>query len=209
MTIKEKDFVEIEFTGKIKDSQEIFDSNIQEDIKKANLDIKEIKPFILSVGQKMLPSGFDQDLIEKEINKEYTLELKPEDAFGKRDKELIKMVPTRLFLEQRINPQRGMQLNLDGQIVKILSNSGGRTLIDFNHPLAGKEVVYKYKINRIVENENEKIDALFDFFFKQKLEYEVKDKKIIFKELKKELKPYLQIFAPKIKEILDLEINLE
>ena len=209
MTIKEKDFVEIEFTGKIKDSQEIFDSNIQEDIKKAKLDIKEIKPFILSVGQKMLPSGFDQDLIEKEINKEYTLELKPEDAFGKRDKELIKMVPTRLFLEQRINPQRGMQLNLDGQIVKILSNSGGRTLIDFNHPLAGKEVVYKYKINRIVENENEKIDALFDFFFKQKLEYEVKDKKIIFKELKKELKPYLQIFAPKIKEILDLEINLE
>ncbi|MDD2445166.1 MAG: FKBP-type peptidyl-prolyl cis-trans isomerase [Candidatus Nanoarchaeia archaeon] len=209
MTIKEKDFVEIEFTGKIKDSQEIFDSNIQEDIKKAKLDIKEIKPFILSVGQKMLPSGFDQDLIEKEINKEYTLELKPEDAFGKRDKELIKMVPTRLFLEQRINPQRGMQLNLDGQIVKILSNSGGRTLIDFNHPLAGKEVVYNYKINRIVENENEKIDALFDFFFKQKLEYEVKDKKIIFKELKKELKPYLQIFAPKIKEILDLEINLE
>lgn len=209
MTIKEKDFVEIEFTGKIKDSQEIFDSNIQEDIKKANLDIKEIKPFILSVGQKMLPSGFDQDLIEKEINKEYTLELKPEDAFGKRDKELIKMVPTRLFLEQRINPQRGMQLNLDGQIVKILSNSGGRTLIDFNHPLAGKEVIYNYKINRIVKNENEKIDALFDFFFKQKLEYEVKDKKIIFKELKKELKPYLQIFAPKIKEILDLEINLE
>jgi len=209
MTIKEKDFVEIEFTGKIKDSQEIFDSNIQEDIKKAKLDIKEIKPFILSVGQKMLPSGFDQDLIEKEINKEYTLELKPEDTFGKRDKELIKMVPTRLFLEQRINPQRGMQLNLDGQIVKILSNSGGRTLIDFNHPLAGKEVVYNYKINRIVENENEKIDALFDFFFKQKLEYEVKDKKIIFKELKKELKPYLQIFAPKIKEILDLEINLE
>jgi len=209
MTIKEKDFVEIKFTGKIKDSQEIFDSNIQEDIKKAKLDIKEIKPFILSVGQKMLPSGFDQDLIEKEINKEYTLELKPEDAFGKRDKELIKMVPTRLFLEQRINPQRGMQLNLDGQIVKILSNSGGRTLIDFNHPLAGKEVVYNYKINRIVENENEKIDALFDFFFKQKLEYEVKDKKIIFKELKKELKPYLQIFAPKIKEILDLEINLE
>jgi FKBP-type peptidyl-prolyl cis-trans isomerase 2 len=47
MTIKEKDFVEIEFTGKIKDSQEIFDSNIQEDIKKAKLDIKEIKTIYL------------------------------------------------------------------------------------------------------------------------------------------------------------------
>lgn len=209
MTIKEKDFIEIEFTGKVKDTQEIFDSNISEDIKKANLEIKDVKPFIMSVGQKMLPNGFDQDLIGKEINKEYNLELTPDDAFGKRDKELIKMVPTKLFLEQRINPQKGMQLNLDGQIVKILSNSGGRTLIDFNHPLAGKEVVYTYKINRIIENENEKIDALFDFFFKQKLDYEVKDKKIIFKELKKELKQYLQIFAPKIKEILDLDLNLE
>ncbi|MFA5485318.1 MAG: FKBP-type peptidyl-prolyl cis-trans isomerase [Candidatus Pacearchaeota archaeon] len=209
MKIKEKDFIEIEFTGRIKDSQEIFDSNILEDIKKAELDIKEVKPFILSVGQKMLPDGFDKDLVEKEANKEYTLELKPEEAFGKRDKELIKMVPTKLFLEQKINPQRGMQLNLDGQIVKILSNSSGRTLIDFNHPLAGKEIIYNYKINRIIENENEKIDALFDFFFKQKLEYEIKDKKIIFKGLKKELKPYLQIYAPKIKEILNLELSLD
>ena len=101
MKIKEKDFIEIEFTGRIKDSQEIFDSNILEDIKKAELDIKEVKPFILSVGQKMLPDGFDKDLVEKEANKEYTLELKPEEAFGKRDKELIKMVPTKLFLEQK------------------------------------------------------------------------------------------------------------
>ena len=45
MKIKEKDFIEIEFTGRIKDSQEIFDSNILEDIKKAELDIKTRRSF--------------------------------------------------------------------------------------------------------------------------------------------------------------------
>lgn len=209
MTIKEKDFIEIEFTGKIKETDEIFDSNIPEDVKESNLNIKNVKPFILCVGQEMLPSGFDKDLIGKETNKQYTLELKPEQAFGKRDRQLIKMVPTKLFLEQKINPQKGMQLNLDGQIVKILSNSGGRTLIDFNNPLAGKEIIYNYKINKKIEDQKEQVKGLFEFFFKQEFDFEIKDNKIILKEIKKELEPYLQMFAPKIKEMTNLELELK
>ena len=44
MTLQKNDFLEIEFTGKIKDG-EIFDSNIKKDIEKAELKTP-IKPFI-------------------------------------------------------------------------------------------------------------------------------------------------------------------
>jgi len=208
MAIKKGDFIEIEFTGKIKDGGEVFDTNVKRVAEENNFEIKNIKPFILAIGQKMLPKGFDEDLEGKEAGKEYTLELKPEEAFGKRNREMIKMIPTKRFLEQRINPERGMQLSLDGQLVKVLSNSGGRTLVDFNNPLAGKEVIYEYKILREVKDQKEKIDGLQDFLFKKVFDFEIKNQKIIFK-VEKQFEPFVKVFSSKFKEVLGLEVNAE
>ncbi len=208
MTINKNDFVEIEFTGKIKGTDEIFDTTIEADAKKANLKIKDLKSFTLSVGNKMLPSGFDEDIEGKEIGKKYTLDLTPEKAFGKRQKELVKMIPTKLFHEQKINPQRGMQLNLDGQVVRILSNSGGRTLVDFNNPLSGKEIIYEYKILKEITDEKERINAMQDFLFRKRFDFETKDNKIIFK-VEKTFEPFIKMMAEKIKEILGKEVEAE
>jgi FKBP-type peptidyl-prolyl cis-trans isomerase 2 len=208
MTIAKNDFIEIEFTGRIKDSNEVFDTNIKKVAEEAGIETKKIKPFILSVGNKMLPENFDADLIGKELQKDYKLELEAKKAFGERNREMIKMIPTKLFLEQRINPERGMQLSLDGQLVKILSNSGGRTLVDFNNPLAGKDVIYEYQILRKVEETKEKIDGLQEFFFRKAFPFEEKDKKIIFK-VKKGEDQYVSMFAPKFKELLNLDIETE
>jgi FKBP-type peptidyl-prolyl cis-trans isomerase 2 len=206
MTLKKGDFIELEFTGRIKEDNNVFDTNIEKDAKEANLDIKVFKPFVLGVGKEMLPKGFDEDIEGKEVGKSYVIEISPEKGFGKRDKTLIKMVPTKLFLEQQINPQRGMQLELDGQLVKVLSNSGGRTLMDFNNPLAGKDLVYSYNILKLVDKMEDKINALQDFLFRKRFEFKVDGKKAIF-EVEKGLAQFIQMFAPKFKEILDLDIE--
>jgi FKBP-type peptidyl-prolyl cis-trans isomerase 2 len=206
--IRKNDFIEIEFTGRITSTNEIFDTNILADAKAADFKTEGIKPLVMSVGHKMLPTGFDNDLIGKEENKSYTLNLKPEEAFGKRNPQLVRMIPTKHFHEQKIDPQRGMQLNLDGQIVKILSSDRGRTLTDFNNPLAGKEITYIYRINKKVEDQKEKIIALQDFLFRQVFDYEVKDKTITFK-VPKEAEQFIKILSPKFEEILGLKIEAE
>jgi len=208
MTIKQNDFIEIEFTGRITDTGEIFDTNIEEDAKKTNLDIKDLKPFILSVGHQMLPEGFDKDLIGKEIGNNYKIELGPDDAFGKRNSSLVKMIPAKHFHEQKIVPERGMQLSLDGRLVRILSSSSGRTLVDFNNPLAGKKITYEYRINRLVNEEKEKINALQEFLFKKKFDYELKEDKIILK-IERELEPLINIFSKKFEEILGKKLEAE
>lgn len=206
MAIKKNDFVEVEFTGNITGTDEIFDTNIKADAEKAGLNIKDIRPFVLAVGHQMLPKGLDAGLEGKEEGKSYTIELKPEDAFGKRDPQLVRMISTKLFHEQKIDPKKGMQLSLDGQLVKILSSDRGRTLVDFNNPLAGKNVTYKYKINKSITDEKEKIDALQDFLFRRKFDFDKKDKTVTFK-ITKELEPFVKMFAPKFEEILGLKIE--
>lgn len=206
MVIKKNDFIEIEFTGNITDTEEIFDTNIKSDAQKSGMEIKDLKPLILSVGHGMLPKGFDKDIEGKKEGESYELNLNPEEAFGKRNSQMVKMIPTKYFHEQKIDPQRGMQLSLDGQLVKVLSSDRGRTLIDFNNPLAGKKVTYKYKINKIIEDEKEKINALQDFLFRKRFEFEVNDKTITF-QIEKQLEPFIKLFKPKFEEILKMKVE--
>ena len=205
MAIQKNDFIEIEFTGKSND--QIFDTTNKEDAKQMGLDAN-VKPVIIAVGHKMLVEGFDDELPGKEIGKKYTIKITdPQKGFGKRNPALIKTVPLRVFREQNMNPMPGMTVQLDNNIAKILSVSGGRISVDFNNPLAGKEIDYEFTVKRKVDDKKEKVDALQDFFFRQKFEFEIKDNKVIFKEAK--IKPIVEMMAPKLKEIsgYDFEVS--
>ena len=204
--INKKDFVELEFTGNIKDG-DVFDSNIEDDLKKANLNI-QAKPFVFCIGEKMFLESIDDFLIGKEIGKKYEIELAPEKAFGKRNPSMIKIVPMRLFQQQQTRPQPGMAFNFDGQIGKIISVNGGRVITDFNNPLAGKTVIYKLKVNKKVTDKNEKAKSLIDFFTRKDLKFEIKDKKLIV-SADKQFAQFLNLFKDKFKELLELDLEVK
>ena len=204
MQVQKNDFVEIEFTGKANGN--IFDTTNKEEAKQIGLEA-DVKPMIISVGNQMLIKGLDEALESKETGKKYSIHLTPEQAFGKRIPSLVKTMPIRIFHEQKLNPQAGMAFQLDNYLVKILSVSGGRVIADFNNPLAGKEIDYDFTITRKIEDEKEKINALQDYFFKERFEFEIKDKKIIFKNEK--TKKNLEELKQKFKEITGFESEVE
>ncbi len=203
--LNKNDFIEVEFTGKVKDG-EIFDSNIKEDIEKSGLKANA-KPFIFCLGQGMFLEAVDNFLIGKEINKQYNLDLKAEEAFGKRNNEMIQLIPMSIFKQHKLNPFPGAMFNFDGKLAKILSVSGGRVRVDFNHPLAGKDVGYKLKVLRKIEDLNEKIDAMNEFLFRKKFDFEIKDKKLIMK-VDKPLAKFVELFKEKYKDIFDLDLEV-
>jgi FKBP-type peptidyl-prolyl cis-trans isomerase 2 len=205
MSFQKNDFIEIEFTGKIKDG-EVFDSNVPDELKKLNPNQKA-EPFIFCLGQDMFLKGIENFLIGKEIG-EYDIELRPESAFGARDPSLIQMIPMKVFIEHKVNPLPGTVLNFDNRIGKVLTVSGGRTMVDFNNPLSGKEVIYHVKILRKVEDINEKIKSLIEFLFRRNFNYTLEDKKIII-EVDKGFKAFVEIFKDKFKEMLDLELEVK
>ena len=180
MSIQKKDFIEIDFTAKVKDG-EVFDSNVKSELEKlhAGHDHEiEAKPFILCIGESMFLPAIDAFLIGKEVGKEYEIELQPENAFGKRTTQLVYTMPMKIFREKNVNPFPGLTLNFDGRVGKILTVSGGRVTVDFNHFLAGKPVAYQIKVKRKVDDLNEKIDSLNEFFFRKKFKFKVEGKNL-------------------------------
>jgi FKBP-type peptidyl-prolyl cis-trans isomerase 2 len=214
MTFQKNDFIEIEFTARLKDSGAVFDSNSVEELKKLHAGHNhpvEAKPFIFALGQNMFLSGVDDFLLKQKTEKfpvEYKIELNPENAFGKRDSKLVQLMPIKVFHEQRLNPVPGIPFNFDGKIGKVLSVSGGRVIVDFNSPLAGKDVIYEIKIFRKLEDQNEKIKSFLEFLFKQDMDFKVENKKLIL-ETEKAFKQFAEMFKDKFKEIFDLELEVK
>ncbi len=202
--VHRNDFIEIKYTGYA--NGEIFDSNIDEDVKKLNKELKGHK-IIIAIGEEMVVKGFDNALDGKEVGKEYEITLIPKEAFGERKRELVKTIPLNVFREQKIDPRPGMMLTLDSIMVKIIAVSGARVVADFNNPLAGKIIKYKFKIIRKVSEENEKIRALFEVFFKAVPEFDIKDKIVV--KGPKMLDVLVKLYSNKFKELLGKELAFE
>jgi len=210
MTLKKGDFIEIEYTGRIKGANEVFDTTDEAVAKSNNLHNPKIQygPLIICVGEHDVLKGLDQALEGKEPGKSYNIILQPEDAFGKKDAKLVQLIATNKFVQHNVRPFPGLQVNVDGVLGIVKTVSGGRTLVDFNHPLSGRELVYDVKVNKIVTDTKEKVASMVGLLGGQKpTEIEIKEKKAAIKT-EKPLPPQLQmIIKSKIKKILNLEAD--
>jgi FKBP-type peptidyl-prolyl cis-trans isomerase 2 len=158
--MKNGDFVRLHYTGKLPDGT-IFDTTDAEVAKKAGIDgTKKFHPVTICVGQGMLLKGLDEELLKHDAS--FTATIPSEKAFGKKNPELLKIIPTMQLHKQQINPQPGMQLNIDGAYGIVRSSSSGRTVVDFNHPLASQDVTYDVRIMAKVDDPQEQIEALID-----------------------------------------------
>ena len=206
MATNKNDFVELEFIGKIKDG-EIFDTNITKEAEKIGIAIDETS-FIICIGQGMVIPGLDKALENKETGKKYSVEIAPKEAFKDRNPSLVKLIPIKAFKEKNVNPYPGMTLALDNMLVKIIIVSGGRVLADFNNPLSGKIVTYEFTVKRKIENINEKVQAITDYFIKKETKFEIKDEKIIL-DIENNFVPITKILNSKFKQIINLEFEVK
>ena len=164
--VKQNDFIEIDYTGRTKDDNFVFDTTEKSVAQKAGLSDQksDFSPSIVCVGQGHLLPGLDKRLVGLEVGKSHIIEVPMDEAFGKRDAKMIRMIPLNRFQKQRINPVPGLQINIDGAYGTVKTVSGGRCIVDFNHFLSGKDLVYDMKINKIVTDDKQKLDALMRMY---------------------------------------------
>ena len=164
MAIKKGDFIRLNYTGKVQETGDIFDTTFEEIAEEAGLktENKTFGPIPITVGTGHVLKGLDKGLIGMEVGEEKKIEVSPEEGFGLRDPKLLQMIPMREFQRQNIKPQLGMSITLEGQTGKIRSISGGRVTVDFNHEFAGKTLIYDVKVEKIIEDDMEKVYGIIE-----------------------------------------------
>ena len=164
--MKKGDWVKIEFTGRVKATGEIFDLTSEEEAKKHGIHDpkKKYGPVLTILGAGMIMPGVDHELMKMNAGESREFDIKPEDALGPRRPELIKIFSISKFTHDKITPFPGMWVNIDGRNARIQTASSGRVRVDFNHPLAGKELSYRLKIDGEINDIHRRVEALLDYY---------------------------------------------
>jgi len=140
MAIVANQIVSIEY--EVKDGDTVVDSNIG----------GEALVFMFGKGQ-IIP-GLENGIVDMNIGDKDTILVKPEEAYGEYNAEAIQEVPADQFAG--IDLAIGMTLYGQGEDggtvqVTVKEMKGETVVIDFNHPLAGKELMFAVAINNIRE----------------------------------------------------------
>jgi peptidylprolyl isomerase len=163
MSLQKGDFILINYTAKVKETNEVFDTTLEEVAKQEHLHKEgEIyEPKLIVIGEGWMLKTIDENLETMKLNKPQTVEIPPDKAFGPRDPEKIKRVPLKHLLAKDIhNPTIGMRIDYNGKMATIRSIGAGRVLLDFNPPLAGRTLIYDVTVNKKLATNEEKITAL-------------------------------------------------
>ncbi|MBM3291194.1 peptidylprolyl isomerase [Candidatus Bathyarchaeota archaeon] len=156
------DFILTELTGKSVETGEVFDTT-NEDLAKEKGIYREDRvygPRLVVVNDGWVLKGLDKKLRGIKPDELTNVEITPEDAFGERDASNLQLIPFRILRSKGVNPVIGAEIEIDGRNAVIRSIAAGRVQVDYNHPLAGRNIVYEVKVNKIIEDEKEKLNAL-------------------------------------------------
>ncbi|GAA5220628.1 FKBP-type peptidyl-prolyl cis-trans isomerase [Membranihabitans marinus] len=134
---KKGDTVKVHYTGKLKDGS-IFDSS------------REREPLEFQLGAGMMIAGFDVAVDGMAIGESKVAEIPAAEAYGEANEEMIITIP-KDQLPGEIKPEVGQQLSMQhpsGQSIPVVVTQveAESIVIDANHPLAGKDLIFDIEL---------------------------------------------------------------
>lgn len=151
--VKRGDVVSVDYVGTLEDGS-VFDTNVEIEAVKGGLALRDsYEPLSFTVGGGQMIAGFDNAVIGMKINETKTITLPPEQAYGQQDSSRVIAVPlSNIQSDGRNVTIGGFVYTPSGARGKISGINGTDALIDFNHPLAGKTLIFKIIVRGISQN---------------------------------------------------------
>lgn len=162
MTFEKGSLILIDYTAKIKDTDQIFESTIEKEAKNHKIYDPSITytPKLISVGESWVLKGLDEALANTSVGDKLTIEITPDKGFGQRDPGKVRMIPLRKLGDDAEKVSVGDSIELDGKKGVIRYIGSGRVQIDYNHKCAGKIIVYDVNVIKALESDDDKIEGI-------------------------------------------------
>ena len=163
-TLEQGNMININYTGRIKEDNKVFDTTFENIAKKEDVfDEKVIyRPFTLIIGKNWLPAGLEEELVGMKEGQKKTIEVEAKKGFGLRDRSQIRLIQRREFQRHQIKPKEDMKVEIGGQTGRILKVSSSRVKVDFNHDLAGMDLIYEIEIVKKITDVKEQFICLLE-----------------------------------------------
>ena len=185
MTFDKGSLILVDYTAKVKDSEEVFDTTIEEDAKKHSIHEQNVKyqPKLVSIGEVSYPvlKGLDEALAKTAVGDKLTVEVTPDKGFGERDSGKVRMIPIRKLGEDAEKVSVGDTIEVDNKRGIIRFIGSGRVQVDYNHRYAGKTILFDVNVIKSLDSPNDKVDGILKNRLPvedSKISFDLKDKEV-------------------------------
>ncbi len=162
MAFENGDFIEVEYSAWDASDNSLIATTDEEKAKKANLYDEKARygKVLVVVGSNGIISGLDRELHGMSVGEQKKFTFKPEEAFGQRDEQLVRVMRLADFRERNIEPYPGLTVELDDRTAIVRSVNSGRVIVDANNQYAGRNIVYEVKVVSHVTKDEDKVRSL-------------------------------------------------
>ncbi|MCL4365384.1 MAG: peptidylprolyl isomerase [Candidatus Marsarchaeota archaeon] len=162
MSFNDGDFVRIDYTARRASDNSVAYTTVEKVANDEKIYDEKARyaPQLIIIGKNDALRGVENAVRSMVVGEEKKATLKPEDAFGQRNEQLVSVMHLSDFREKDINPMPGMQVNVDGRIATIKSVNSGRVVVDLNHQLAGETLIYDIKVIEKLDGDDARVKAL-------------------------------------------------
>jgi len=185
LTFDKGSLILVDYTAKVKDTEEIFDTTIEEDAKKHSIHEQNVKyqPKLVSIGEVSYPvlKGLDEALAKTAVGDKLTVEVTPDKGFGERDSGKVRMIPIRKLGEDAEKVSVGDTIEVDNKRGIIRFIGSGRVQVDYNHRYAGKTILFDVNVLKSLDSPNDKVDGILKNRLPvedTKITFDLKDKEV-------------------------------
>lgn len=173
--INSGDLIQLELDAWIKETGRLFQTTSKKNAEKEGIfDEKTVySPIYEIVGKNRFFSGLEKSMLGARIGEDIEVEIRPEEAAGPRDPAQVKLYSAREFERMEVEPKVGTDVRIGDRVGRVTQATVGRVRIDFNNPLAGHVLRYRYRVIRKVSEPLDKVKALIDMYYGSNVGFDV------------------------------------
>ncbi|HEX3035270.1 MAG TPA: FKBP-type peptidyl-prolyl cis-trans isomerase [Thermodesulfobacteriota bacterium] len=137
--VEKGDTVKFNSVGKVEDGSIFLDTSESDDL------------ISVEVGTGKLVKGLDKEILGMTEGEEKQVKITPEEGYGHENPNLITTIPHEVFQKSNLEPQEGMGLRTSQGDCYVTKVSDKEVEVNYNHPLAGKNLTFDIKVEEIIK----------------------------------------------------------
>lgn len=171
--MKDHDVIAFDYELWVEGQDALYDTTMREAAEKAGVlePHAHYGPMHYVLGAGRLISGLEKALLAAPLGRPVDVTIPPTEAYGDRTSKMIETIPVHEFKKNKVDPEPGAVIRYQNRRGLILTVGGGRVRVDFNPPLAGKTLRYRFTVRTVASSLADQVLGVLQMDYPNSLEW--------------------------------------
>ncbi len=160
--VSKDSLIYVDYSASTQDDGVVFDTTM-EAVAKDSMIFREndrYEPMLVAIGWNWLLAALEEKLVGMKIGESKTVVVPPERGAGVRDPAKVKMIAKTKLAKHGSKPVKGESITFGKERGVITAVLGRSVRVDFNSPLAGRNLEFDVTVREIITDPMDKIKAV-------------------------------------------------